>query len=161
MTRDRVSFVKDFWTVASYLFVSPANFGQFMIKAGSWLQQKPVDPNRKPDPRAKVYDDAKTAPFLAKDVDKIWNEETSGYVSGLVDYVKNYDKEWTPEALSAGIEGFVKEKGWPMGKAMNGLRLALTGAASGLGVAEIISIIGRGETERRFKYANLRLKDTI
>lgn len=161
MTKDRVSFVKDFWTVASYLFVSPASFEQFMIKAGSWLPQKAVDPNRKPDPRAKVADDSKTAPFLAKDVEKYWNADTDSYVGGLVSFVENYSLEWTPEALAAAMEDYIKAQGWPMGKAMNGLRLALTGAASGLGVAEIITIIGRGETARRYRYASLRLKESL
>ena len=38
---------------------------------------------------------------------------------------------------------------YPMGKVMNSLRLALTGAASGLGIADIIHFIGRKEFARR------------
>ena len=46
---------------------------------------------------------------------------------------------------------------YPMGKVMNSLRLALTGAASGLGIAAIISFIGRKEFARRMTYVAERL----
>ena len=44
-----------------------------------------------------------------------------------------------------------------MGKVMNSLRLALTGAASGLGIADIVARIGREETARRLDYIAKRL----
>ena len=40
---------------------------------------------------------------------------------------------------------------------MNCLRLALTGASSGLGIADIISFIGRAETAERMGLAADRL----
>ena len=40
----------------------------------------------------------------------------------------------------------------PMGKVMNAIRLALTGASSGLAIADIMSCIGRDESIRRFRY---------
>ena len=46
---------------------------------------------------------------------------------------------------------------YPMGKVMNSLRLALTGSASGLGIAAIISLIGRKEFARRMTYIANRL----
>ena len=44
-----------------------------------------------------------------------------------------------------------------MGKVMNSLRLALTGAASGLGIAAILSFIGRAEFARRMAFVAQRL----
>ena len=44
-----------------------------------------------------------------------------------------------------------------MGKVMNCLRLTLTGAASGLGIAEIVTTIGTGEASRRIAWALKRL----
>lgn len=44
-----------------------------------------------------------------------------------------------------------------MGKVMNCTRLVLSGAASGLGIADIMYFIGREETLRRWDYAFSRL----
>ncbi|MBQ1857355.1 MAG: glutamate--tRNA ligase, partial [Bacteroidales bacterium] len=75
LVKERATFVADFWTIASYLFIAPSEFEAFGVKAGAAVEQKPEDPRRAADPRAKVYDDAATAPFLAKDVDKFWKPE--------------------------------------------------------------------------------------
>lgn len=145
LIKDRAVFVSDFWTIASYLFIAPADFGHYGVKAGA-ASAKPADPNRPADPRAKVYDDAATAPFLAKDVDKFWNAEI---FEAALDAVEHAD--------AGQIEGYVKEKGLPLGKVMNCLRLTLTGAASGLGIADVISCIGRDEALARMRYAKSRL----
>ena len=44
-----------------------------------------------------------------------------------------------------------------MGKVMNAIRLALAGSASGLGIADIITRIGKDETASRIAYALKRL----
>ncbi len=44
-----------------------------------------------------------------------------------------------------------------MGKVMNATRLALAGASSGLGIADIIVCIGKPETLARIAYATSRL----
>ena len=44
-----------------------------------------------------------------------------------------------------------------MGKVMNCLRLALTGASSGLGIADIVSFIGREEFAARIAFAKEKL----
>lgn len=150
-TKERATFVKDFWTVASYLFVAPEDFATFGVKAGAAIAQGPVDP------RAKVYDDAATAPFLAKDVDKFWKPEVAEQVSKVADFVKEYAGDWTVEAFEAALEAFIKGNEWPMGKVMNATRLALAGSASGLGIADIIVRIGRKDTLRRIAYSRQRL----
>ena len=55
-------------------------------------------------------------------------------------------------ALEKELEDYIKMREYPMGKVMNSLRLALTGSASGLGIAAIISLIGRKEFARRMTY---------
>lgn len=145
LTKERATFVSDFWTIASCLFVAPEDYGKYGIKAGA-ASEKPADPNRPADPRAKVYDDAATAPFLAKDVDKFWKKE---YSDAAREALENCEAD--------GIEEYIRSKGLPLGKVMNCLRLALTGASSGLGIADIVTFIGKEEALDRLDYACERL----
>ena len=167
LVKERATFVADFWDIAAYLFVSPQEFETYGVKAGAGLPSKPVDPNRPVDPRAKVFDDSLTAPFLAKDVDKFWKEdhyeycfELTQYISGAAfgfDDLDTYRGSMEKEQLEAAIEQYIKKEEYPMGKVMNTLRMALTGAASGLGIADILSFIGRKEFARRMGYVADRL----
>ena len=157
LVRERATFVADFWTIASYLFISPVEFEVFGVKAGAAAEQKPADPRRAPDPRAKVYDDAATAPFLAKDVDKFWKPENHGPALETAAHVTGGTFPMDKESVEQEMETFIKEHGWPMGKVMNCLRLALTGASSGLGIADIVSFIGRAEVAARMDYIVKRL----
>ena len=155
--KERATFVKDFWTIASYLFVSPQDFGKYGIKAGAAVEPQSNDPRRQADPRAKVYDDTATAPFLAKDVDKFWKPEVADYVAKVASFVDEYSGEWSVPAFEKALEDFIRGNEWPMGKVMNATRLALAGAASGLGIADIIVRIGKPETIARIAYATSRL----
>ena len=165
LVKERASFVADFWTIASYLFIAPSEFEAYGVKAGAAIAAKPSD--RPADPRAKVYDDSLTAPFLAKDVDKFWKEdhyeycfEVCQYISGAnfgFDDLDSWRGSMEAAALETALEEYIKMREYPMGKVMNALRLALTGAASGLGIAAILSFIGRREFARRMSYAAERL----
>ena len=150
-TKERATFVNDFWTIASYLFVAPSDFERFGIKAGAAVEQS--DQKRPVDPRAKVYDDTLTAPYLAKDVDKFWKPEIVEMVLKVGDFIKGFAGEWTVEEVEKGMEEFIKVNEWPMGKVMNALRLALAGSASGLGIADIVARIGKKETAARLESA--------
>jgi hypothetical protein len=44
-----------------------------------------------------------------------------------------------------------------MGKVMNCLRLALVGASSGLGIADIVTLIGKDEFAARIEYIKSKL----
>ena len=156
--KERASFVKDIWLNASALFVSPLEYAQFGIKAGAAAEAaKPADPRRAADPRAKVYDDSLTAPFLAKDADKFWKAEAYGPAYLAAEHVCGYEGEFTKENIEPYLEDYIRENGWPMGKVMNCIRLAITGAASGLGIADILSFIGKDEFTARMNYAGERL----
>lgn len=129
-TKERATFVKDFWNIASYLFVSPEDFEKFGIPA----------------------------PFLAKDVDKFWKPEIVKMVGKVADFIRGYDGTWLVECIETSLEGFIKGNEWPMGKVMNATRLALAGSASGLGIADIVARIGKKETSARIAYAVARLR---
>lgn len=142
LIKERASFVQDFWTIAPYLFIAPCQYEEFGVKAGA-ASAKPAD-GRPVDPRAKVYDDSLTAPFLAKDADKFFSAENIAMAR---------------EAVGSGenIEEFIRSREWPLGKVMNCIRLALTGSSNGLGIAEIIGLIGREEALRRIDWCTARL----
>ena len=165
--RDRATFVADFWDIAPYLFIAPADYEAFGVKAGAAVNDKPADPRRAADPRAKVYDDAATAPFLAKDVDKFWKPDWYEYCFEVCQHITGrefgfddldvYRGTLEVPALEQELESYIKMREYPMGKVMNSLRLALTGSASGLGLAAIISLIGRKEFARRMTFIAERL----
>lgn len=121
------------------------------------MEPQSDDPRRQADPRAKVYDDAATAPFLAKDVDKFWKPENAEYVAKVASFIDEYAGEWTVPAFEKALEDYIRGNEWPMGKVMNATRLALAGASSGLGIADIIVRIGKRETLGRIAYATNRL----
>ena len=157
LVRERATFVKDIWEIAACLFLSPADYAAFGVKAGGPEIQKPVDPRRAADPRVKVFDDSLTAPFLAKDVDKFWKEENFTPAFRAQEHVCASGCAFTKESIEPVLEDYIREQGWPMGKVMNCIRLALTGASSGLGIADILSFIGSREFASRMGFAAERL----
>ncbi len=129
LTQDRATFVADFKDITSPLFSAPA-----------------------------VYE--------PKDVAKFWTAENSPLVLQTIDFLAGLGtgekstnaqaadaecepKDWTKEAMGEALEGWIRANGWPMGKVMNCLRLILTGASSGLPIADIICLIGKSEVLRR------------
>ncbi len=144
LTKERASFVKDFWDIAASLFIAPSQYAKYGVKAGA-ASAKPQD-SRAADPRAKVYDDSLTAPFLAKDVEKFWKEDI---YSDALRAVENSEADT--------LEDYIRAEGMPIGKVMNLIRLALTGSSSGLGIHDIMSLIGKGETLSRLHYIKERL----
>ncbi len=144
LIKERATFVSDFWNIAACLFIAPSEYEKYGVKAGA-ATEKPAD-GRPVDPRAKVYDDSLTAPFLAKDVDKFWKEDI--YADALR-AVENSDAE--------SLEGYIRAEGMPVGKVMNCIRLALTGSASGLGIHDIMHFIGKDETLSRLRWIKERL----
>lgn len=154
LTRERASFVADIWTVAAALFSAPSDFKVLGIKAGASLEQKA----EKIDPRAKVYDDSLTEPFLAKDVDKFWKVENAGFAVETAKHLaEQYQGPFDKESVEKEVEEYIKGNGWPMGKVMNCLRLAISGSASGLGIADMVSLIGKEELLSRIEYISKKL----
>ena len=95
--------------------------------------------------------------FVQKDVDKFWKEENVAMALEAADAVIKGSFDLTKENVEEALEGFIRQREWPMGKVMNCLRLALTGASSGLGIADIVSFIGREEFAARIAFAKEKL----
>ena len=95
-----------------------------------------------------------TAPveFNDKDMAKFWKKENYSLMKQAVDNLLGADIEWTKDAIEENLVNYIKANEWPMGKVMNCLRLALSGSASGLGIADILSLIGKDECRRRIDY---------
>lgn len=66
-------------------------------------------------------------------------------------------ESWNEENIETSMKTFIQENQIPMGKIFNMLRLALTGSNTGIGIADIIFIIGKEEAVNRIN----KLKDFI
>jgi glutamyl-tRNA synthetase len=120
LIKERATFVQDFWSIASYLFVAPTDYAE-------------------------------------KDVAKFWKEENYSLALQVADFISSYDKALIKEEFEVAVEEFIRSREWPMGKVMNCLRLALVGASSGLGIADIVCLIGLEEFSRRVAAAKATL----
>ncbi len=120
LIKERATFVSDFWTVASYLFVAPSEYNE-------------------------------------KDVAKFWKEENYTLAFKTADFILAFEGDFTKERLEGPLEEFIRGNGWPMGKVMNCLRLALVGASNGLGIADIVTLIGKEEFSKRIEAIKAKL----
>jgi len=91
--------------------------------------------------------------FVEKDAAKFWKEENYPLALEAADFITNFKGSWDKETIEQALEEYIRSREWPMGKVMNCLRLALTGAASGLGIADILSFIGKAECKKRMESA--------
>lgn len=132
LIKERATFVSDFWDIASYLFVAPSD-------------------------------------YVEKDAAKFWKPENVELALQAAEFIKDFATKaeaekaagkgegFTKEALEGPLEEYIRGNEWPMGKVMNCLRLALVGASSGLGIADIVTLIGRDEFARRVDAAVAKL----
>ena len=95
--------------------------------------------------------------FVEKDAAKFWKEENYTLALQAADFILNFNGEFTKESLEGPLEEYIRGNEWPMGKVMNCLRLALVGASSGLGIADIVSLIGKDEFAKRIEYIKSKL----
>ncbi len=92
------------------------------------------------------------ASFVEKDAAKFWKEENYTLALQVADFILGFEGEFTKESLEGPLEEYIRSNEWPMGKVMNCLRLALVGASSGLGIADIVTLIGKEEFARRMEF---------
>ena len=95
--------------------------------------------------------------FVEKDAAKFWKEENYTLALQAADFILNFNGEFTKESLEGPLEEYIRGNEWPMGKVMNCLRLALVGASSGLGIADIVTLIGKKEFAQRIEYIKSKL----
>ena len=95
--------------------------------------------------------------FVEKDAAKFWKEENYTLALQTADFILNFDGEFTKASLEGPLEEYIRGNEWPMGKVMNCLRLALVGASSGLGIADIVTLIGKEEFAKRIEFIKATL----
>ncbi len=95
--------------------------------------------------------------FVEKDAAKFWKEENYTLALQAADFILGFDGEFTKESLEGPLEEYIRGNEWPMGKVMNCLRLALVGASSGLGIADIVTLIGKEEFAKRIEFIKATL----
>ncbi len=95
--------------------------------------------------------------FVEKDAAKFWKEENYTLALQVAEFILNFDGEFTKEALEGPLEEYIRGNEWPMGKVMNCLRLAMVGGSNGLGIADIVTLIGKKEFAKRIEY----IKNTL
>ena len=90
--------------------------------------------------------------FVEKDAAKFWKEENYTLALQVADFIVNFEGEFTKESLEGPLEEYIRGNEWPMGKVMNCLRLAMVGASNGLGIADIVTLIGKKEFAKRIEF---------
>lgn len=90
--------------------------------------------------------------FDEKIASKKWNEEAIAVVTALKDEVTQSD-QLTAEKVAMVLENTTSQLGIPQGKIMQGLRLALTGGASGPDLMVTMALLGGKEVSARLSYA--------
>ena len=95
--------------------------------------------------------------FVEKDAAKFWKEENYTLALQVADFILGFEGEFTKEALEGPLEEYIRGNEWPMGKVMNCLRLAMVGASNGLGIADIVTLIGKKEFAKRIEFIKATL----
>ena len=95
--------------------------------------------------------------FVEKDAAKFWKEENYTLALQVADFILGFDGEFTKESLEGPLEEYIRGNEWPMGKVMNCLRLAMVGASNGLGIADIVTLIGKKEFAKRINFIKATL----
>jgi glutamyl-tRNA synthetase len=90
--------------------------------------------------------------FDAPTAAKKWNAEVASKLKAFADELKDLELISSDEAKQLLVDVLAKD-GTSLGKVMPGLRLALTGAAGGPDLMQIISILGPKLTSERIEYA--------
>ena len=89
--------------------------------------------------------------YVEKDMAKFWKEENYSLAFKVADFILAFEGKFTKEELEKPLEEFIRSNEWPMGKVMNCLRLVIVGASSGLGIADMVTLIGKDEFSKRLE----------
>ena len=95
--------------------------------------------------------------FVEKDAAKFWKEENYTLALKVADFILAFEGEFTKENLEGPLEEYIRGNEWPMGKVMNCLRLAMVGGSNGLGIADIVTLIGKKEFAKRIDFIKATL----
>lgn len=92
---------------------------------------------------------------------KKWNEEAVIAISGLKDAFARFDGDFIAHDIKEQISATMESLGIKMGKIMQALRLAITGAGVGPDLMIIMEILGKEEVIKRLENALNRLSAQI
>ncbi|WP_031530806.1 glutamate--tRNA ligase [Dyadobacter crusticola] len=92
---------------------------------------------------------------------KKWNEEAVTAIGGLKDALAAYNGDFTAHEIKEVISLTMEKLGIKMGKVMQALRLAVTGAGAGPDLMIIMEILGKQEVVQRLENALNRLSQQI
>jgi glutamyl-tRNA synthetase len=92
---------------------------------------------------------------------KKWNEEAVNAISGFKDALEGFEGDFTAENIKAELSRTMETLGIKMGKIMQALRLAVTGAGAGPDLMVIMEILGKPEVVNRLGAALNRLPAQI
>lgn len=92
--------------------------------------------------------------FEKKGMKKHWKAETPEYLHQMIALLQSLDKEATAEVIEQALYDRINsDESLPMGKVMNGMRMAMVGEGRGAKIHEIIHVLGIPEAIRRMEYA--------
>ena len=89
-------------------------------------------------------------------VNKFWKDEVKGIIPQIRQFISDMEP-FTKENLESSLHELITANEWPMGKVMNTLRLFLVGISKGPGIADMLEILGKEETDRRIGTAISKL----
>jgi glutamyl-tRNA synthetase len=92
---------------------------------------------------------------------KKWNEEAVNAISGFKEALESYEGDFDADAIKHLLAETMESLGIKMGKIMQALRLAITGAAAGPDLMITMEILGRQEAITRLNNALNRLSAQI
>lgn len=92
--------------------------------------------------------------FEEKGMKKHWKEETPRYIREMIALLQSLGKSASAETIEQALYNRINsDETLPMGKVMNGMRMALVGEGRGAKIHEIIHILGIDESIRRMEFA--------
>jgi glutamyl-tRNA synthetase len=89
-------------------------------------------------------------PPVDADVAQWVTEKTPAYLQRVVEQLNTLD-DFTTEHIQPALKGFCKANGIKLTEIAQPLRIALTGSASGPGVFDLLSLLGKSESIRRIQ----------
>jgi len=92
---------------------------------------------------------------------KKWNEEAVNAIGGFKDALAGFEGNFVAHDIKEVLSATMESLGIKMGKIMQALRLAVTGAGAGPDLMIIMEILGKDEVVRRLETALSRLSAQI
>lgn len=89
-------------------------------------------------------------------VNKFWKDEVKAIIPQIRQFIPGI-APFTKENIESSLHELITANEWPMGKVMNTLRLFLVGISKGPGIADMLEILGKEETDRRIEKAISKL----